>query len=48
MDAVTYALIRPAYFLTALAAVTVATLCSVLIPLRVLHKAKPVESIQAV
>ena len=45
MDAVTYAIIRPSYFVTALIAVIMATFLSVLIPLRVLKKAKPVETI---
>jgi len=48
MDAVTHALIRPEYFLTALVAVTLATLLSVLIPLRVLKKTKPIQAINAV
>ncbi len=45
MDAVTYAVIRPGYFITAFNAVLFATLFSVLIPLRVLKKAKPIEAI---
>ena len=48
MDAVTYAIIRPGYFVTALGAVTLATFLSVLIPLRVLKKAKPIEAINKV
>ena len=48
MDAVTYAIIRPGYFVTALAAVTLATFLSVLIPLRVLKKSKPIEAINKV
>lgn len=48
MDAVTYAIIRPSYFSTALGAVTIATLLSVIIPLRVLKKAKPMEAITKV
>ncbi|MDT8334373.1 MAG: FtsX-like permease family protein [Desulfurivibrionaceae bacterium] len=48
MDAVTYALIRPGYFLTALAAVSGATLISVLLPLRVLRKARPIEAINRI
>ncbi|MCI5147794.1 MAG: ABC transporter permease, partial [Candidatus Electrothrix sp. AR3] len=47
MDAITYAIIRPSYFITALIAVTVATFFSVLIPLRVLKKTKPIETINA-
>ncbi len=48
MDAVTYAIVRPSYFVTALAAVTLATFLSVLIPLRVLKKSKPIEAINKV
>lgn len=48
MDAVTYAIIRPGYFVMALAAVTLATFLSVLIPLRVLKKSKPIEAINKV
>ncbi len=48
MDAVTYAVIRPGYFVTALVAVTVATFLSVLIPLRVLKKTKPIETINTI
>lgn len=48
MDAVTYAIVRPGYFVTALAAVTLATFLSVLIPLRVLKKSKPIEAINKV
>jgi len=45
MDAVTYAIIRPSYFVTALVAVIIATFLSVLIPLWFLKKAKPIEAI---
>lgn len=48
MDAVTYAVIRPDYFVTALIAVTVATFLSVIIPLRVLYKSKPIETINTI
>ncbi len=48
LDAVTHALIRPGYFGTALAAVTGATLLSVLLPLRILKKARPVEAINRI
>ncbi|MCI5138720.1 MAG: FtsX-like permease family protein [Candidatus Electrothrix sp. AR1] len=48
MDAVTYAIIRPSYFVTALIAVTGATFLSILIPLRVLKKAKPIEAINTI
>jgi lipoprotein-releasing system permease protein len=45
MDAITYAIIRPDYFLTALAAVILATLVSVYFPLRMLKNTKPIEVI---
>lgn len=45
MDAVTYAVIHPSYFTTAGLAVVLATFASVIFPLRVLKKAKPVETI---
>jgi len=45
MDAVTYAVIRPDYFVTAFAAVVLATLVSVYFPLRMLRKSKPIEVI---
>jgi ABC-type lipoprotein release transport system permease subunit len=48
MDAVTYAIIRPSYFVTAFSAVTLATFFSVLFPLRVLKKSKPIEAINQV
>ncbi|MCI5132915.1 MAG: ABC transporter permease [Candidatus Electrothrix sp. EH2] len=48
MDAVTYAMIRPSYFITALVAVSVATLLSVPIPLRVLKKSKSIEAINSI
>ncbi|MCI5151216.1 MAG: ABC transporter permease, partial [Candidatus Electrothrix sp. MAN1_4] len=48
MDAVTYAIIRPSYFITAFVAVIVATLLSVPIPLRVLKKSKPIEAINSI
>ncbi|XOF32469.1 MAG: ABC transporter permease [Candidatus Electrothrix sp. YB6] len=48
MDAVTYALIRPSYFTTALVAVILATLLSIVIPLRILKKAKPIEAINSI
>lgn len=43
MDAVTYAVIRPTYFFTAGIAVILATLASIVMPLRVLKKSKPVN-----
>ncbi|MBI5558326.1 MAG: ABC transporter permease [Deltaproteobacteria bacterium] len=48
MDAITYAVIRPQYFLTAFGAVMLATLVSVLIPLRLLKKSNPIEAINKV
>jgi ABC-type lipoprotein release transport system permease subunit len=48
MDAVTYAIIRPSYFLTAMTAVVMATFFSVLIPLWLLKKAKPIEAISKI
>ncbi len=48
MDAITYALIRPSYFLTALAAVSGATFVSVLLPLRILKKSHPIEAINKI
>jgi lipoprotein-releasing system permease protein len=48
MDAVTYAVIRPDYFVTAFAAVVLATLASVYFPLRILRRAKPIEVINEI
>ena len=48
MDAVTHAVIRPDYFIIALVAVILAVFLSVLIPLRVLKKARPIETINTV
>ncbi len=48
MDAVTYAVIRPGYFITAFIAVSLATFLSVLLPLRFLKKAKPIEAIRKI
>ncbi len=48
MNAVTYAMIRPSYFITAFVAVLLATFFSVLIPLRVLKKSNPIEAINKV
>lgn len=45
MDAITYALIKPSYFVTGFFAVIVAVLLSILFPLRVLKKSKPIEVI---
>lgn len=47
MDHVIYALVRPAYFITAFFAVSFATCCSVIVPLRVLKKSKPIEAVQS-
>ena len=46
MDAVTYAVIRPDYFVIAFIAVLTATFLSVLPPLRFLKKVKPIEVIR--
>ncbi len=48
MDSVMRAVIRPQYFLLALAAVMLATLVSALLPLRFLQRAKPVSVIQTI
>lgn len=48
MDAIMYALVRPGYFVTAFVAVFAATLLSVLFPLRVLRKARPIEAIHKI
>jgi ABC-type lipoprotein release transport system permease subunit len=48
MDAVTYAIIRFDYFITAFAAVVLATLISTYFPLRMLRKSRPVEVINNV
>ncbi len=45
LDAITYAIIKTEYFTTALIAVFTATFLSILIPLRVLKKSKPIEVI---
>lgn len=45
---ITYAIIRPGYFITALIAVVMATLLSVIFPLRVLKRAKPIEAINSI
>ena len=45
MDAVTYALIRPDYFVTAFTATILAILVSVYFPLRILKNSKPIEVI---
>jgi ABC-type lipoprotein release transport system permease subunit len=48
MDTITHAVIRARYFITAFAAVMLATLVSVLFPLRLLKKSNPVEAINKV
>ena len=48
MDVITYAIIRPDYFVTAFVAVVLATFVSVYFPLRPLRRAKPVEIINEV
>ncbi|MEW6521583.1 MAG: FtsX-like permease family protein [Thermodesulfobacteriota bacterium] len=48
MDVITFAVIRPSYFVTAFAAVMLATFVSVLFPLRLLKKANPIEAINKV
>lgn len=45
MDAVTFAIIRPGYFITASFAVLLAALLSVVVPVRILRRAQPVEII---
>lgn len=45
MDAITYAVLKPDYFFTGFIAVFCATFLSILIPLRVLKKSKPIEVI---
>lgn len=48
MDAVTFAVIRPAYFITAAIAVGLATVISAVLPLRVLKRLRPIEIIHKV
>ena len=48
LDAVTYAIILPDYFFIALAAIILASGLSVIIPLRVLKKSKPIDAINAI
>ncbi len=45
MDAITYAVIKSSYFLTGFYAILVATILSIIFPLRVLKKSKPIEVI---
>ncbi len=48
MATITYAIIRPGYFITALVAVVMATLLSVIFPLRILKRSKPIEAINSI
>ncbi|RJX28890.1 MAG: ABC transporter permease [Desulfurivibrio sp.] len=48
MDVITFAVIRGSYFITAFAAVMLATFVSVLFPLRLLKKSNPIEAINRV
>ncbi len=48
LDAVTYAIIRTDYFSTALVAIIIASVLSIIIPLRVLKKTKPIDAINAI
>jgi len=45
IDTITYAIIRPEYFTYSFTAVILAILISVILPLRILKKAKPIEAI---
>lgn len=45
MDTITYAVIRPEYFIFSFVAVILATLVSIILPLRILKKSKPIEAI---
>lgn len=48
MDAIMYAIVKPGYFYTAFLAVLSATLLSIIFPLRVLKKSKPIEAIHKI
>lgn len=48
VDAITHAVIRPDYFITAFAAVVLATIVSIYVPLRLLKRTKPVSVINEV
>jgi len=48
VDAITYAIIRPHYFITAFSAVVLATIISIYFPLRLLKRTKPVTVINEV
>ncbi len=45
MDAITYAMIKPSYFFTGFLAVSIASFLSILFPLYILKKSKPIEVI---
>jgi ABC-type lipoprotein release transport system permease subunit len=45
MDAIMYSIIKPSYFVTAFIAVLLATIVSIIFPLRVLRQARPIEAI---
>lgn len=46
MDSIFYGVIKPEYFLYSFGAVIMATLVSIIIPLRILKKSRPIEAIQ--
>ncbi len=48
MDTIIYSVIKPEYFIYSFAAVILATLVSIIIPLRILKKSKPIEAIQKI
>ncbi len=48
VDAITYGVIRPGYFITALIAVVLATFFSVLLPLRILKRTRPIDAINTI
>jgi len=48
MDAIMYSIIKPSYFVTAFLSVFLATVLSVIFPLRILKKAKPIEAIHRI
>ncbi len=48
MDSIIYALVRPEYFIMSFLAVILATLISIIIPLRILKKARPIEAINRI
>ena len=48
MDAVMYSIIKPDYFVTAFLAVLLATILSVIFPLRVLRQSRPIEAISKI